>query len=62
MAIEKNQNPWDCLAGSFKTAPRIFIFSIVLDAENLSYVISIETQVGAFLAINILSMGTVHFE
>ena len=30
-----------CLAGSSKTAPRIFIFSIVLVAEYLSYVKSI---------------------
>ena len=30
-----------CLAGSSKTAPRIFIFSIVLGAEYLSYVKSI---------------------
>ena len=27
-----------CLAGSSKTAPRVFIFSIVLGAECLSYV------------------------
>ena len=32
-----------CLAGSSKTAPRIFIFSIVLGAECLSYVESIAT-------------------
>ena len=33
-----------CFAGSSKAAPRIFIFSIVLGAENLSYVKSIETH------------------
>merc|ERR1711894_738018 len=33
-----------CLAGSSKTAPRIFIFSIVLGAKYLSYVKSIETR------------------
>ena len=32
-----------CLAGSFKRAPRIFIFSIVLGAEYLCYVKSIAT-------------------
>ena len=32
-----------CLAGSSKTAPRIFIFPIVLGAEYLSYVKSIAT-------------------
>jgi hypothetical protein len=51
---------WQCyLAGSFKTAPRIFIFSIVLGAEYLSYVISIGTHARAFLTLNILSIGTV---
>ena len=51
-----------CLAGSSKTAPRIFIFSIVLGAENLSYVKSIETHARAFLALNILAIGSVfHF-
>jgi hypothetical protein len=42
-----------------KTAPRIFIFSTVLGAENLSYVKSIETHGRAFLTLNILSIGTV---
>jgi hypothetical protein len=32
-----------CLAGSSKTAPRILIFSIVLGADYLFYVISIAT-------------------
>ena len=42
-------------------APRIFIFSIVLGAENLSYVKSIETHARAFLTLNILSIGTVYY-
>ena len=42
-----------------KTAPRIFIFSVVLGAENLSYVKSIVTHAGTFLTLNILSIGTV---
>ena len=45
-------------AGSSKTAPRIFIFSIVLGllgAEYLSYVKSIETHAREFLTLNILS-------
>ena len=51
---------WQCsLAGSSKTAPRIFIFSIVLGAENLSDVKSIETHARTFLSLNILSIGTV---
>ena len=58
--FEVNGLDWQCcLAGSSKTAPRIFIFSIVLGAENLSYVKSIETHARAFLPLNILSIGTV---
>ena len=49
-----------CLAGSPKSAPRIFIFSIVLGAENLSYVKSIETHARAFLPLNILAVGSVN--
>ena len=48
-----------CLAGNSKTAPRIFIFLIVLGAEYSSYVKSIETHACAFLTLNILSIGTV---
>jgi hypothetical protein len=48
-----------CLAGSSKTAPMIFIFSIVLGAKYISYVKSIETHARAFLTLNILSIGTV---
>ena len=59
--FEVNGLDWQCcLAGSSQRAPRIFIFSIVLDAENLSYVKSIETHACAFLTLNILSMGSVH--
>ena len=58
--FEVNGLDWQCcLAGSSKTAPRIFIFSIVLGAEYLSYVKSIETHAHAFLTLNILSIGTV---
>ena len=40
---------WQCCsAGSPKTAPRIFIFSIVLGAGHLSYVISIANFVLTF--------------
>ena len=42
-------------------APRIFIFSIVLGAENLSYVKSIETHIRAFLTLDILTIGTVKY-
>ena len=40
-------------------APRISIFSIVVDAEYLSYVKSIETHVRAFLQLNISAVGSV---
>ena len=48
-----------CLAGNSKTATRIFIFLIVLGAEYLYYVKSIETHVGAFLPLDISAIGTV---
>ena len=48
-----------CLAGSSKTAPRIFIFSIVLGAEYLSYVKYIETHARTFLPLNISAIGNV---
>ena len=58
--FEVNGLDWQCcLAGSSKTAPRIFIFSIVLGAKYLFYVKSIETHARAFLTLNILSIGTV---
>ena len=58
--FEVNGLDWQCcLAGSSKTAPRIFIFSIVLGAEYLSYVKSIETHARAFLPLNISAVGSV---
>jgi hypothetical protein len=58
--FEVNGLDWQfCLACSSKTAPRIFIFSIVLGAEYLSSVKSIETHARTFLTPNILSIGTV---
>ena len=43
--FEVNGLDWQCcLAGSSKTAPRIFFFSIVLGVECLSYLKSIETH------------------
>ena len=58
--FEANGLDWDCcLAGSSKMAPRIFIFSIVLGSENLSYVKSIETHARAFLPLNISAVGSV---
>ena len=62
-SFEVNGLDWQCcLAGSSKTAPRIFIFSIFLGAEYLSYVKSIETHARAFLTLNILCIGTVLFD
>ena len=59
--FEVNGLDWQCyLAGSSKRAPRIFIFKIVLGAENLSHIKFIETHVRPFLAIIILSIGTVY--
>ena len=60
LKIGPNCPNWQCcLAGSSKTAPMIFIFSIVLGAKYISYVKSIETHARAFLTLNILSIGTV---
>jgi hypothetical protein len=42
---------WIGSAGSSKIAPRILIFSIVLGAEYVSYVKSIETHAHAFLTL-----------
>ena len=59
---EVNGLDWQCyLAGSSKRAPRIFIFSIVLGAENLSYEKSIETHARAFLPLNISAISSVVF-
>ena len=58
--FEVNGLDWQCcLAGISKRAPRIFIFSIVLGAENLLYVKSIETHARAFLPLNISAICTV---
>ena len=47
--FEVNGLDWQCcLAGSSQRAPRIFIFSIVLGAECLSYLKSNETHARAF--------------
>ena len=47
-----------CLAGSSNTAPRIFIFSIVLGAEYLPYVKFIATYALTFFGciISVLAM------
>ena len=58
--FEVNGMDWQCcLAGSSKWAPRILIFSIVLGAQNLSYVKSIEIHVRAFLPLNISAISSV---
>ena len=60
LKIGTNWPYWQCcLAGSSKTAPRILIFSIIMDADYLSYVKSIETHECAFLPLNISAIGTV---
>ena len=52
---------WQCfLAGSSKTAPRIFIFSIVLGAEYLSYVKSIATYAPTFFGYIISVLASVY--
>ena len=57
--FEVNGLDWQCyLAGSSKRAPRIFIFSIVLGVENLSYMKSIETHGRTFLPLNISAIST----
>ena len=58
--FEINGLDWQCcLAGSSKTATRIFILSIVLGAEYLFYVKSIETHARTFLLLNISVVGCV---
>ena len=49
------------IAGSSKTAPRIFIFSIVLVAEYLSYVKSIATYTLTFFGYIISVLASVYF-
>ena len=58
--FEVNGLDWQCcLAGSSQTAPRIFIFSIVLGVECLLYLKYIETHAPTFFKVNIFSIGTV---
>ena len=58
--FEVNGLDWLCwLVGTSKTAPRIFVFSIVLGAEYLSYVKFIETHARAFFTLDILFIETV---
>ena len=58
---EVNGLDWQCcLAGSSKTAPRIFIFSIALDAEYLSYVKFIATRVPTFFGYTISVLASVY--
>ena len=48
-----------CLAGSSKRAPRIFIFSIVLGAEYLSYVKFIASNAPTFFGYIISVLASV---
>jgi hypothetical protein len=51
--FEVNGLDWQCcLAGSSKTASRIFIFSIILGAEYSFYMKSIATYAPTFLEYN----------
>ena len=45
---------------SSKTAPRILIFSIAMDADYSFYLKIIETHARAFLTLNILAIGRVY--
>jgi len=58
--FEVNGLDWQsCLAGSSQRAPRIFIFSILLAAECLSYLKSIETHARSFFKVIIFSISSV---
>ena len=48
-----------CLAGSFKTASGILIFSILMGANYLFYMKTIDTHARTFLALDILALGRV---
>ena len=53
LKIEPNWPNWQCcLAGSSKTAPRILVFSIAMDADYSFYVKFIATYASAFLRYN----------
>jgi hypothetical protein len=57
--FEVNGLDWQCcLAGSSKTAPRILIFSIAMDADNSFYVKFIATYAPTFFVyiISVLAM------
>ena len=59
--FEVNGLDWQrCLAGSSKTAPRIFIFSIFLGAEYLSYLNSIATFALTFFGYIISVLASVN--
>ena len=59
--FEVNGLDWQCcLAGSSQRAPRIFIFSIALGAECLSYLKSIETHARAFSRLISNGISGVH--
>ena len=61
LLIEVNGLDWQCcLAGSSKTAPRIFMFSIVLGAEYSFYLKSIATYAPAFLGYNNSALARVN--
>ena len=47
------------LAGSYKKAPRILIFSIAMVADYSFYVKTIETHARAILTLNSLAIGRV---
>ena len=58
----KNARVWvsmDFTSDSSKTAPRILIFSIAMDADYSFYVKTIETRARAFLTLNISAIGRV---
>ena len=61
LKIGPNWPNWQCcLAGGSKTAPRIFIFSIVLGAEYLSYAKSIATYAPTFFGYIISILASVY--
>ena len=54
-----NRLNWQCcLAGSSKTAPRIFIFSIAMGADYSFELISIETYAPQFIGHNKIFLGS----
>ena len=60
-SFKVNGLDWQCcLAGSYKTVPRIFNFSIFLGAEYLSYLNSIATFALTFFGYIISVLASVH--